>query len=177
MQIRTARPADEAQWQGLWRGYTEFYETHSRGCHRRHLATDRRAGARDPVPVRRARGVTAGLLPFAATRGNPCSGAHMLSGGSVRRSRRLRARRRARADRRSCRVGGSIGQGLSGFAGAARALEKHKVLVVELHHRENERRADTEQQHAVGRLQRAHHPPTRLERHPDAPRVAIESTE
>ena len=28
MQIRTARPADEAQWQGLWRGYTEFYETH-----------------------------------------------------------------------------------------------------------------------------------------------------
>ncbi len=28
MQIRTTRAADEAQWRGLWRGYTEFYETH-----------------------------------------------------------------------------------------------------------------------------------------------------
>jgi GNAT superfamily N-acetyltransferase len=27
MEIRTARAADEAQWRGLWRGYTEFYET------------------------------------------------------------------------------------------------------------------------------------------------------
>jgi GNAT superfamily N-acetyltransferase len=27
MRIRTARPDDEAQWRGLWRGYTEFYET------------------------------------------------------------------------------------------------------------------------------------------------------
>ena len=40
---------------------------------------------------------------------------------------------------------GSISQRLSGFDGAARVLKKHKVLVVELHHRENERRADTEQ--------------------------------
>jgi hypothetical protein len=45
---------------------------------------------------------------------------------------------------RSSRVRGSIGQGLSGFDGTARAL-KHKVLVVELHHRENERGANTEQ--------------------------------
>ena len=28
MRIRTARPDDEAQWRGLWRGYTEFYDTH-----------------------------------------------------------------------------------------------------------------------------------------------------
>jgi GNAT superfamily N-acetyltransferase len=28
MRIRTARSDDEAQWRGLWRGYTEFYETH-----------------------------------------------------------------------------------------------------------------------------------------------------
>ena len=28
MQIRTARPDDEAQWRELWRGYTQFYETH-----------------------------------------------------------------------------------------------------------------------------------------------------
>ncbi len=28
MQIRTALPDDEAQWRGLWRGYTQFYETH-----------------------------------------------------------------------------------------------------------------------------------------------------
>jgi hypothetical protein len=28
MEIRTARADDEAQWRGLWRGYTEFYETH-----------------------------------------------------------------------------------------------------------------------------------------------------
>ena len=27
MEIRTARATDEAQWRGLWRGYTEFYET------------------------------------------------------------------------------------------------------------------------------------------------------
>ena len=27
MRIRTARREDEAQWRGLWRGYTEFYET------------------------------------------------------------------------------------------------------------------------------------------------------
>jgi hypothetical protein len=46
---------------------------------------------------------------------------------------------------RSSRVGGSIGQRLSGFDGAARVLKKHKVLIIELHHRENERRADTEQ--------------------------------
>jgi GNAT superfamily N-acetyltransferase len=26
MEIRTARPADEAQWRGLWRGYTDFYD-------------------------------------------------------------------------------------------------------------------------------------------------------
>ena len=43
------------------------------------------------------------------------------------------------------RVGGSISQRLSGFDGAARVLKKHEVLVVELHYRENERRADTEQ--------------------------------
>lgn len=28
MRIRTAVTADEAQWRGLWRGYTDFYETH-----------------------------------------------------------------------------------------------------------------------------------------------------
>jgi GNAT superfamily N-acetyltransferase len=28
MRIRTARYDDEAQWRGLWRGYTDFYETH-----------------------------------------------------------------------------------------------------------------------------------------------------
>ena len=28
MEIRTAVTADEVQWRGLWRGYTEFYETH-----------------------------------------------------------------------------------------------------------------------------------------------------
>jgi len=28
VEIRTARPADEAQWRGLWRGYTEFYDAH-----------------------------------------------------------------------------------------------------------------------------------------------------
>ena len=39
---------------------------------------------------------------------------------------------------------GSISQGLSGFDGAAGAL-KHKMLEVKLHHRENERRANTEQ--------------------------------
>ena len=43
------------------------------------------------------------------------------------------------------RVGGPISQRLSGFDGAARVLKKHEVLVVELHYRENERRADTEQ--------------------------------
>jgi hypothetical protein len=42
-------------------------------------------------------------------------------------------------------VGGSIGLGLFGCEGAARALKKHKVSVVELHHREDERRADSEQ--------------------------------
>ena len=42
------------------------------------------------------------------------------------------------------RVCGSIGQGLSGFDGTARAL-KRKVLVVGLHYRENERGANTEQ--------------------------------
>ncbi len=28
MEIRTAHPDDEAQWRELWRGYTQFYETH-----------------------------------------------------------------------------------------------------------------------------------------------------
>ena len=28
MQIRSARPENEAQWRELWRGYTQFYETH-----------------------------------------------------------------------------------------------------------------------------------------------------
>ncbi len=28
MEIRTAVTADEAQWRGLWRGCTEFYEMH-----------------------------------------------------------------------------------------------------------------------------------------------------
>jgi hypothetical protein len=50
-----------------------------------------------------------------------------------------------RATDKPSRVGGSIGQDLSGLQGTARALQKRKVLVVELHHRENERRADTEQ--------------------------------
>ena len=61
-------------------------------------------------------------------------------------------------------VGRSIGQGLSDLDAANRELKQHKVLVVELHHRENERRADTEQQHAVGRLQRAHRLPVRRTR-------------
>jgi hypothetical protein len=50
-----------------------------------------------------------------------------------------------RARDRSARVGGSIDQRLSGFDGAARLVKKQKVLVVELHHRENERRADPKQ--------------------------------
>ncbi len=66
MRIRTARPDDEAQWRGLWRGYTEFYETHppenvtaahGDGTSRRNPrfragSPSKRAGCRDS-PIRR----------------------------------------------------------------------------------------------------------------------------
>ena len=45
---------------------------------------------------------------------------------------------------RSSRARGSIGQGLSALTEPAGSPQQ-KVLVVELHHRENERSADTEQ--------------------------------
>ena len=80
MRIRTAVTADEAQWRGLWRGYTEFYETHLP----EHVtaATWRRIVAPEPAILCRfaeQEGPAAGILPFAAARGNLRSGAHMLS--------------------------------------------------------------------------------------------------
>ncbi len=60
---------------------------------------------------------------------------------------------------------------------AASATVGHEHRPVCLHHREDKGGADTEQKHAVGSLQRAHHLPVRLEHSPEAPRVVIESTE
>ena len=62
MQIRTARAADEVQWRELWRGYTEFCETHppenvTAATWRRIVAPE----PRDSVPVRRARGPALGI--------------------------------------------------------------------------------------------------------------------
>ena len=92
MRIRTARSRRRsAMARALARLYGILRDASARACHRRHMATDRRAGTRDSVPVRRARGPAAGILPFAAARGNLSLGAHMLSGGSVRRSRRARS--------------------------------------------------------------------------------------
>src|ERR1700722_13811566 len=53
---------------------------------------------------------------------------------------------------------------LFGFAGDAWKYRKHEVLIVELHDREGERRADSEQQHTVGGLYRAQNLPVRQER-------------
>jgi hypothetical protein len=84
-----AREEGEAQWRGLWRGYTEFYETQL--PEEISAATWRRIVAPKPAIPRRFAEQEARLLrilPFAAARGNLRSRAHMLSGGSVRRSRR-----------------------------------------------------------------------------------------
>ena len=81
--------ADEAQWaRALARLYAILRYASAGKCHGPHLATDRRARAGDSAPVRRTRGPAAGILPFAAAQGNLSLGAHMLSGGSVRRSLR-----------------------------------------------------------------------------------------
>ena len=65
---------------------------------------------------------------------------------------------------------------VSGSGGAVGRCTKHKVYIVELHDREYEGRADTEQQHTIGGLQGAHHLPVRWSIISEAPRVAIEST-